>query len=238
MKDESAPCLLLVSLCDPSGASGVTMLSSWLQRHCGARPSAVLTLPIYRDDSNDLARQALLEGRLDQLLDNVALIGLPEDCRRARDGANLADWCAALCAVRILAGKKGAFTWRVPAGNLSWQAFGDLEDEVRDGFTRLLRLGALMGTTYGTFLQNALTQPNWIRDRMTGWYHNHFGQVRHMEDAEREPLPQAVEALRLCCADCAAWLDSVLENLPPVLQWADALKDAADKTREAYEPVL
>lgn len=238
VKDEGAPCLLLVSLCDPSGASGVTMMSAWLQRNCGVKPSAVLLLPVYRDDDNSLAREALLSGRLGELLQNVSLIGLPEDCRRSRDGANLADWCAALSAISLLSGKTGAFTWRIPAGNLSWKAFGELGGSVKDSFTRLLRMGALMGNTYGSYLENALSQPNWIRDRMTGWYHTHFADVRNMTDEARQPLPGAVQALRLCCADCAAWIDGILENLPPVLQWADALKGAAEEAHKQYEPVL
>ena len=238
VKEEQAPCLLLVSLSDPSGASGVTLLSGWLQKHCGTKPSAVLLLPVHRDDDADISRDTLLSGRLPALLEDAALIGMPEDCRRSREGACLADWCAALAAVRLLAGRRGVYTWRVPAGNLSWQAFGDMEEDVREGFSRLLRMGVLMGSTYGTYLENALSQPSWIRDRMTGWYHTHFSDVRHLTDEERAPLPEAVKALRLCVADCAAWLVQVLDNLPPVLQWADALQAAAAEAQKQYEPVL
>lgn len=202
------------------------------------KPSAVLLLPVHRDDDSDISRDTLLSPLLPEQLKDAAIIGMPEDCRRSKEGATLADWCAALAAVRLLAGKEGVYTWRIPAGNLSWKAFGDMEEDVRDGFSRLLRMGVLMGSTYGSYLENALSQPNWIRDRMTGWYHTHFAQVKDMADTDRQPLPETVRALRLCAADCAAWLEAILDNLPPVLQWADALQSAAAEAQKRYEPVL
>lgn len=174
---DGAACLVMAGLCDPSGVSGLDQLTAWLSAHMDTKPGAVLLLPVHRDDDAALYRGALETGRWRDRVGSTAMCGMPEDCRRSRGGVSLAHWCAALAAVRLLTGREGRFVWRIPAGNLSWAAFGDMEQDVRNGFTRLLKLGMMLGSTYGAYLTHALSQPNWIRDKMTGWYHTHFAAV-------------------------------------------------------------
>lgn len=113
-----------------------------------------------------------------------------------------------------------------------------MEQEVQNGFSSLLRMGAMLGSTYGSYLTHAIAQPNWIRDKMTGWYRTHFAAVPQLPQSDRTAMAEAVTALETCIADCAAWLLSLLDELPLVLQWSQALDDAAQEASKHYEPVL
>lgn len=121
-----ARCCILAGLCDPSGSYGLLQLARWIRRECNRKPDAVLLLPVHRDDDAALCGRMLTSGDLEKLLGNAALLGMPEDCRHARDGVSLAYWCGALAALQLLKGREGRLLWRIPAGNLSWSAFGPM----------------------------------------------------------------------------------------------------------------
>jgi len=232
------PCVLLAGLCEPSGAAGVISLASWLERNAGVKPAAVLLLPAHRTDPQGDCREALLSGKLAELICDAALIGMPADCRRSTGGRHLCDWFAALAAVSLLTGRKGVYTWSIPAANMSWAAFGDQEARVRESFTALMRMAALTGMYYAVTIEHALANPNWLRDRVKGWYHTYFQEARRLDEADRKQLADEARSFRLSLLSLAGWMREILDTLPPVLQWSDALHKEAGKAREHYDEVL
>ena len=72
-----ASCLLMAGLGDPSGVSGLLQTAAWLSKHMQGKPSAVLLLPVHKDDDTALCRGVLDSGKLEGLLGHTALIGLP-----------------------------------------------------------------------------------------------------------------------------------------------------------------
>lgn len=51
-------------------------------------------------------------------------------------------------------------------------------------------------------------------------------------------MADSVSAMSRCIGACAKWLLALLDELPPVLQWADAIEEAAAKAGVHYGPVL
>ena len=238
-EDPSVPVVLCGSLCEAVCVSGVPALSAWLKREAGSSAMATLLLPIAEEDNAALSRRALLSGKLETELKGLCLLGLPEDCRQAEDGgAHLADWLAASAVERQLAGQEGEFAWRVPADALRWSAFGDQAAPKRAAHESLMKMTCLLSAVYGETLENALRAPKRLRDRMTPWYSAHFGAVRKVDDAARERLAQDAHALRRLTSDYAQWMLQIQRSLPPMMRWADALREARRAAGEHYAAVL
>ena len=125
-----AACVMLTGLSDPSGNAGAVELAGYIRHALGVGIPAVLELPVCRKEDTSAARALLMSGQLNPLLTDICLVGMPEDCRSNTDGPNLADWMAAIAAVRLLEGMHGTVTWRVPAENLGWDAFGLAADSL------------------------------------------------------------------------------------------------------------
>ena len=235
---DGTPCVMMAGLCDPAGACGVAALTEFLQREAGTVPAAVLELPVHHGDDAGLCRDALLSGRLEPLKDRLFLVGMPEDCRRSREGAHLADWLCCRAALRLLKGSRGAFTWRVPAENLHWAAFGNEASAMEESCAALLRLSALTVTATGPQLEAALESPNALRDRLHAWYHTYFSDVKQLSEEERLSWLEAARDFRELLQAWCGWMHQVLDNLPPLLRWADALESARQEASEHYEEVL
>ena len=229
--------VLLSGLSDPSGASGTLAIASYIKRLTDAVPAAVLQLPVHRDEDVGLARSMLLSGRLEELLGDTCLLGMPEDCRRPGDGPHLADWLAAIMARELLEGKHGSFSWRVPAEDLRWEAFGEEADALRKDCTALARSAAMLLTAYGDPLEAALQDQASLK-KLSGWYKLFFSDVKHLEDEERRRLLEGLQAWRRSMESWCGWMYRLLDDLPPVLRWAEELSQVREEASEHYEQVL
>lgn len=165
-------------------------------------------------------------------------MGMPEDCRRSGSGIHLTDWLSALATRSFVEGMHGSYSWRVPAENLSWEAFGDFGDAMKQRCNAMAKMAALLIGTYATPLEEALQEPNALRDRMTPWYRTYFADVKHMQDEERQRLLEGARAWKECLGSWCGWMYRVLDNLPPVLRWADELSRIRAEATEHYETVL
>lgn len=232
-------CVITGSLCEPVCAGGAALLAEWLERRSGRKALASLLLPLWLGEKTELCKAALLSGSLERAFSSLCLTGLPEDCRLAgQGGAHLADWLAAVAAARMLGGLTGQYTWRIPAGAISWSLFGNEEETMCRRFDALMQTAILMHTQCGPRLLEVENNTGWLRDRMTPWYAAYFGDVRGMSQESRASLAQDVRALLRLLSGFGGWMHSMMLSLPAVCQWADALREGREAAEAHYAQVL
>lgn len=237
--DPDTPVVILGSLCETVCAAGVSALCSWLSRMTDRKPAASLLTPVYPGEETDLCAAMLTDGALEEQLRGLCLTGFPEDCRTAASGeAQLADWLAVHAACRQLEGLEGGRAWRIRTDGLAWDMFGAEEGAWKRGYEQLTQLAYLLGAEYGDQLLAAMDSPNRLRDRMTPWYNAHFSAVRKMTDEERLTLKADLNALLRLLEGYLGWIDRVQKNLPAMMRWVDALRDARTAAEEHYQTVL
>lgn len=234
-----APVLLLAGLCEPVGASGVAALADFVVRCGGAKPCAVLLLPLCAGEDASLCRAALASGRLDERLSAAFVAGLPEGNQLTAGGDSLVDWLAALAGVRLLRGEwQGVSSWEMPADGLSWEVFGAEGVSIRAGYDAALRTACMMNAHYGPQLCGALASHNWLRDRMLTWYARHFEAARQLDERAQNALVQDVQDVMALYGALAGWLREVQEHLPACMHWPEAMRRASLEAEEHYQQVL
>lgn len=239
LADDATRVVLLGSLCDTVCASGVQALCTWMGRTTSRKPSATLLLPVYAGESSDLCERILNTADLESRLSSLCLLGLPEDCRPKTHGdAQLCDWLAVYAACKQLNGMEGSRLWRIRIDSIHWDVFGDDAACWQQGYDALMQMAYLLAGVYGDQLTAAIGAHNRLRDRMTPWYNAHFSAVRKMSDSEREDLLADVEAFKRLLGGYCAWMRQMQQNLPPMMRWAEALRDARTEAEAHYQQVL
>ena len=235
---ETDELILCGSLCEATCAAGLPAVTDWLLKtHPRARVSTVLYLPVHDGDDAALCRAALRSIN-DRFYRAHCLVGLPEDCLDSRrNAAHLCDWMAVRCLDGVLSGAMGGHAIRVEADHLDWDDFGTAEDRYRRAYDGLMQSAWLMLTQYGQTAVDKLASPNWLLDRL-GWYPTYFGAARRMSEDERADLARQLRTAMRLLAGYAAWMQQVLAQLPPPMQWMQSLDNALTEAREHYLPII
>lgn len=239
---EDARAVLCGSAMGGMGAAGLTALAELLrERLPRARMAAVALLPYFRapEEAANRAAAALRQWSEDGLCDAVYLLGLeqsayataPEGCREAR----LPEWLAALCVADFFREERqGCFTWRVPLGSLTWEAFGPEGERYRQGFGRLTQTAAALRLDMGETIRRGLAEPRWLRDRLIPWYAGCFGGVRHWPEERRKAALADFTELTTLLASYERWMGEIIATLPPALRTGSAMDEAVRRSEENY----
>ena len=239
---EEARMVLCGSAMGGMGAAGLTALTEcFRERLPMARIAAVALLPYFRASEDAMARaaSALRQWSEDGLCDAVYLLGLEqsayatvtEGCREAR----LPEWLAALCGADFFReNRQGCFSWRLPLGSLTWEAFGTESERCRLGFGRLTQTAAALRLDMGETIRRGLAEPHWLRDRLIPWYAGCFGGIRRWPEERRLALAEDYAQLTALLASYERWMGEVIATLPPALRSGSAMDEAARQAEENY----
>ena len=241
-RPDSETVILCGSLCEGSAGASLMEIAEVIRRRAGDSPSvgAVVLLPVTGADDAGLCKSTLLtRGAPAQRL---WMIGLPQDYREAeREGpsAHLVHLLAARAVTGLLAGEGGARVFAAPEGAFRWSLLGESEGpRWRFGCERALRAVYLLLAEYGEPAVRMIASPNWLRDRLTGWYGAWFGLERkQMPEAREEDREALLAAMRLG-RSYAAWMAQLCKALPLPLRDADRLQTARSDAEKQYREVL
>lgn len=230
--------VLMGSLCDAACAAGVTPLRAWIaQKQPVADVCGVFLLPVKAQDDAGLCREALRQMKETDWR-ALCLLGMPEDCRDAREeAAHLTDWMAAYALDGVLGGTVGGHTVRLMADRLDWADFGAEAARYQASWDGMARAAWLVLAEYGATAVEKLVSPNWLRDRM-GWYGAYFAQVRRMTQEQREAQAALMRSAMRLMGGYARWLREVCEELPASMQWTEQLETARGEAEEHYKQII
>ena len=228
------------------GAAGLTALAELVrERLPQAELAAVVLLPYFRGEEHQLAsaKAMLRQWAEDGLCATVYALGLPQSAYlTAEEGhqqPRMPEWLAAPCAIDFLAaGRKGHYGWRVPFDHFGWDAFGDRAQIMREGFGGLMQAALAFRLDMGEVIRRGVTDPRWLRDKLTPWYARHFMAVRRMAPEERERLLTQVNALARLLKDYEDWLGGIIATLPPQLRSGSAMDAALTASEENYTQLM
>ena len=149
---EEVRVVLAGSLCGGTGAAGIESVAALLQNRFGQndnfRMGAVLMLPCADGESPARAQAALERISIENALQTVCLIGLPQSAQSSggNDLPRLTDWLGAYCMDVLLhrpTWLTGTFTVQTADGAANWALFGKGDERYRVAFGGLLK-GALL----------------------------------------------------------------------------------------------
>lgn len=225
------------SLCGGIGAAGLTMLARHICKETGgkARIGAVLLAATSNYEDPAQARQALAEFARDEICDAVCVLGLPRSSCPAVHGdyARLTDWLAVYCLDMLLhrpQWPQGVFTVQAPQGELTWDVFGKAAPRYRLAYGRLIKTAAAWDAMIGPQVEKRLRRPNFLRDRLFGWYPHFFrraGNLREICLADAACLTRLMRTALL-------WLGGVMRSLPPEMTHAAEMAQAIQAGEEHY----
>ena len=228
------------------GAAGLTALAAMLrERLPQAQVAAVVLLPYFRGEEQQLAsaKAMLRQWAEDGLCGTTYLLGLPQSAYlTAAEGhqqPRMPEWLAALCAIDFLStGRTGHYGWRVPFDHFGWDAFGDQARVMRARFGGLMKAALAFRLEMAEVIRRGVTDPRWLRDRLTPWYARHFTAVRRMAPAERDALSAGASALTRLLKDYEDWLGGIIATLPPQLRAGSAMDAALTASEENYTQLM
>lgn len=228
------------------GAAGLTMLAHYLQQRIPqAQTAAVVLLPYFRGEDTQIAqsRVALQQWVEDGLCETVYLLGLEQGAYlTAAEGhqqARMPEWLAALCAVDFFrSGRKGMYGWRTALDRFDWDAFGDDAVRLQKGYTELTSAALSMKHEMAEVIRRGLTDPRWLRDKLIGWYAQHFMSVRKMSREERDEIIRQLDTLQRLLNGYLTWLDEVIASLPPQLRTGSQMDAAIQASQENYDQLV
>ena len=231
--------ILCGSLCEAGAGAALIEIGEVLKRSVGESLSvgAVVFLPIARGDHAGLTKSTLLTRETPA--QRLWMIGLPEDFREEASGAHLTHWLGARAVEGLLSGEGGARAFVAPEGPMKWSVFGR-EDGAKWRFAceRYLRAAYLLLAEYGEPACRMIGSPNWLRDRLTGWYGAWFGLERKLTPDEREEDREDLLAAMRLMRRSVSWMEEVFGSLPFPMRFAGALHEAREAAEEQYRSVL
>ena len=228
------------------GAAGLTALAELVrERLPQAEVAAVVLLPYFRGEEHQLAsaKAMLRQWAEDGLCATVYALGLPQSAYlTAEEGhqqPRMPEWLAALCAIDFLAeGRKGSYGWRVPFDHFGWDAFGDQARVMRERFGGLIQAALAFRLEMESVIRRGVTDPRWLRDKLTPWYARHFMAVRKMAPEEREALSARVDTLTRLLKDYEDWMGGIIATLPPQLRSGSAMDAALKASEDNYTQLM
>ncbi len=244
-RDEDVQIVLAGSLCGGTGSAGIPALASWLRRELGDRAhlSAVLLLPYGASDRSVDAKTALQACGAEAYNMPAVLIGLPEDARvrDLPDEARLPEWLAVHAIdwlMRHDASDHAAYTYQAKSGTLSWENFGKSADLYRSGYVRLMKTAALFRLVFTPMLNQCLSRPQTLKDRLTPWFNACCRPIARMEASEKAILQEDLAALNRLMKGAWSWLEEIAATLPQEMRYADAVLVARAEALKNYQEIV
>lgn len=244
-----------VALCgaveDAMSAAGIPALARYLQERWEKWDSrtalaAIVVLPREQDEA-DLAsaKAALAHSGLAGMKIALYPLGVPVSGlaipRGEEDAAHLTQWLAVRCADSFLGAEnppEGVTVYRAAAGRLGWESFGEDAERYRLGYGRLIKTAALFRMTLTPVIRRGVTAPQWLRDRLIGWYAAYFGAVRRMTEEQRADVIRTLDTASALLDGSLTWMEEVLSTLPPALRSAGAVEQARQAAETHYRQVI
>lgn len=243
---EEVRMVLLGSAMGGLGAAGLTVLAAYLQRRLPqAQMAAVALLPYFRGEDEQLAqtRATLRQWAEDGLCDTVYLLGLEQGAYlsavEGHQQARMPEWLAAACVADFLqTGRRGVYGWRTAFDRFDWDAFGDLRAYFRPGFESLTHAALALRHEMAEVIRRGAAEPRWLRDKMIGWYAQHFMGVRKMDASQREEIVSRLDVLLRLTEGYLAWLKENIASLPPQLRTGSAMDEAIRTSESNYDQLV
>ena len=244
-----------VALCgameDAMSAAGIPALARYLQERWNKWGSqtalaAIVMLPREQDEAAlAVAKAALAHSGLAGLEISLYPLGVPVSGltipRGGENVAHLTQWLAVRCADSFLGAEnppEGVIAYRAAAGRLGWESFGKDAARYRLGYGRLIKTAALFRMTLSPVIRRGVTAPQWLRDRLIGWYAAYFGGVRRMTEEQRADVIKTLDTASALLDGSLAWMTEVLSTLPPALRSAGAVEQARETAEKHYRQVI
>lgn len=235
---EGARFVLIAGTTGGTGTAAAALLARLVRQRFGgrARVAAVTVGPHFGAPTPPMFSPLLPLPDLAVQCDAVYRLGLPEGNRDAgaAESARLCDWLAVLCAEDACRREEGAparRTMGASGGAFSWADFGEDGDALRLSYGRLLKCAALMRLALSPALEQYLSQPNFLRDRVNGWYAGIFGKARKGAPEKREALLGQLRAVMRLLNGYQQWIQQITDTMPPQMRYAahiSALRRAAE----------
>ncbi len=216
---EEVRVVLAGSLCGGTGAAGIESVAALLQNRFGQndnfRMAAVLMLPCADGESPARAQAALERISIENALQTVCLIGLPQSAQSSggNDLPRLTDWLGAYCMDVLLhrpTWLTGTFTVQTADGAANWKLFGKGDERYRVAFGGLLKGALLWQRKILPTLEKRLAKGNALKSGWIGWYPHYFrGAAEDIEDVRADA--QAVDRLTQVAL---LYLAGIIRSLP------------------------
>lgn len=237
---EEVRVVLAGSLCGGTGAAGIESVAALLQNRFGQndnfRMAAVLMLPCADGESPARAQAALERISIENALQTVCLIGLPQSAQSSggNDLPRLTDWLGAYCMDVLLhrpTWLTGTFTVQSADGAANWALFGKGDERYRVAFGGLLKGALLWQRKILPTLEKRLAKGNALKSGWIGWYPHYFrGAAENIEDVRADA--QAIDRLTQVAL---LYLAGIIRSLPLDLRYASVLETAREQGREHYD---
>lgn len=237
---EEVRVVLAGSLCGGTGAAGIESVAALLQNRFGQndnfRMGAVLMLPCADGESPARAQAALERISIENALQTVCLIGLPQSAQSSggNDLPRLTDWLGAYCMDVLLhrpTWLTGTFTVQTADGAANWALFGKGDERYRMAFGGLLKGALLWQRKILPTLEKRLAKGNALKSGWIGWYPHYFrGAAEDIEDVRADA--QAIDRLTQVAL---LYLAGIIRSLPLDLRYASVLEMAREQGREHYD---
>ncbi|MBR2719475.1 MAG: hypothetical protein IKB78_09300 [Clostridia bacterium] len=233
--EEDTRLVLAGSLADGWSAAGVDAFA----RRAKAPMATVLLMPYAGTDSH---AQQRAEQALNGLAcgETVYVLGVSEsDCASAEpDCPNLVEGLAACCADSFFRSEvpaRGMMTYRVASGKLGWESF---PGAYRVCLGSLMKAAAAFRLTFGPAIRRGLTSPQWLRDKLIGWYAGYFRGVQKMDEPQRQMMLTELDTACELLNGFIAWMSGMLRNLPPLLRSSGAMEEARKAAEDNYRQYI
>lgn len=233
--EEDTRLVLAGSLADGWSAAGVDAFA----RRAKAPMATVLLMPYAGTDSH---AQQRAEQALNGLGcgETVYVLGVSEsDCASAEpDCPNLVEGLAACCADSFFRSEvpaRGMMTYRVASGKLGWESF---PGAYRVCLGSLMKAAAAFRLTFGPAIRRGLTSPQWLRDKLIGWYAGYFRGVQKMDEPQRQLMLAELDTACELLNGFIAWMSGMLRNLPPLLRSSGAMEEARKAAEDNYRQYI
>lgn len=233
--EEDTRLVLAGSLADGWSAAGVDAFA----RRAKAPMATVLLMPYAGTDSH---AQQRAEQALNGLAcgETVYVLGVSEsDCASAEpDCPNLVEGLAACCADSFFRSEvpaRGMMTYRVASGKLGWESF---PGAYRVCLGSLMKAAAAFRLTFGPAIRRGLTSPQWLRDKLIGWYAGYFRGVQKMDEPQRQLMLAELDTACELLNGFIAWMSGMLRNLPPLLRSSGAMEEARKAAEDNYRQYI
>ena len=248
---ESMRVVLCGAVEDAMSAAGIPALARYLMARWDRWASqtalaAIVLLPREQDEAAlSAAKAALAHSGLAGMKIALYPLGVPVSGlaipRGGENAAHLTQWLAVRCADSFLGADhppEGVTVYRAAAGRLGWESFGEDSKRYRLGYGRLIKTAALFRMTLTPVIRRGITTPQWLRDRLIGWYSAYFGVSRRIPEAQRAGILETLETTSALLDSSLTWMEEVLSTLPPALRSAGAVEQARETAEAHYRQVL
>ncbi|MDO4836909.1 MAG: hypothetical protein Q4B32_00815 [Clostridia bacterium] len=222
---------------DEDTAARLPLLTQYLKETVQNIRLGVLLLLPEQDENRQTAEALLQQDGWQQ--DAAYLLGMPEDCRQARDMAEprLTDWLSIHCAVHFFCQDgQGCFAYRAKENGMSWRLFGDAEKDYRQGYGSLLRLALLAEGTVNATVTAALQGKNVLQARGMGCDAAFYRYVKKLLQGEQKK--ETWQAVMTLLHGFAAWMEQMTSAVPAAMRNKETQRAMQLSSGENYRKLL